>query len=72
MDLNGYRRMFRVLFFVGAMIVCFGIGGYCMEQEALGIILMIIGIAILVLSFSMTKFFLLFAMRNPQQRNGKS
>lgn len=64
MELAEYRRLFRVLFFIGAMIVCFGIGLHQMGYETPGIILMVLGISILVISFTITKFFLLFSLQN--------
>lgn len=65
MDIPEYRRLFRALFFIGAMIICFGIGVYMMGAVAGGVILVILGIAVLVISFTMTKFFLLCSLRNP-------
>lgn len=64
MELAEYRRLFRVLFFIGAMIVCFGLGAYLMDMLVPGIVLIIIGVSILVISFTMTKFFLLFSLQN--------
>lgn len=63
--MGDYRRVFRAMFFLGAMVVCFGLGAYLMDHVALGVILIILGVAVLVISFTMTKFFLLFALRNP-------
>lgn len=68
MELTEYRRLFRVLFFIGAMIACFGIGLYQMEFTAPGIILMILGISILVIAFTITKFFLLYTFQNRFQK----
>lgn len=67
MELTRYRRLFRVLFFIGAMIVCFGIGLYQMEYTTPGVVLMILGISILVIAFTITKFFLLYTLQNGSQ-----
>ena len=61
MDIKGYKRLSRSLFFIGAMIVCFGLGLYQ---------LIIIGAATLVMSFTFTRFFILYDMSNkPRRRN---
>lgn len=68
MDIAGYRRVFRMLFFVGAMVVCFGLGLFLMGMDAVGILLIALGGAALVITFSMTRFFLLYDMSNSVRR----
>ena len=44
MDIKGYKRLSRSLFFIGAMIVCFGLGLYqLMDTVTVGVALIIIG-----------------------------
>ena len=57
------RRIARMMFYIAAMLVCFGLGLHLMEMEPAGIILIIIGVALLVISFSMLKFMMLLSMR---------
>ena len=57
------KRLARVMFYIAAMRVCFGLGLRLMEMEPAGIILIIIGVALLVISFSMLKFMMLLSMR---------
>ena len=63
MELAGYRRMFRVLFFIGAMIACFGLGLYEMDMKLAGVLLLIFGIAMLVICFGITRFFILLSVQ---------
>ena len=63
MELAGYRRMFRVLFFVAAMIACFGLGLYELDMKLAGVLLLIFGIAMLVICFGMTRFFILLSVQ---------
>ena len=62
MDVGGGKRLARVMFYIAAMLVCFGLGLHLMEMEPAGIILIIVGVALLV-SFSMLKFMMLLSMR---------
>ena len=57
------RRIARMMFYIAAMLVCFGLGLHLMEMEPAGIILIIIGVALLVISFSMLKFMMLLSFR---------
>ena len=63
MDVGGGKRLARVMFYIAAMLECFGLGLHLMEMEPAGIILIIIGVALLVISFSMLKFMMLLSMR---------
>lgn len=71
MDIKGYKRLSRSMFFIGAMIVCFGLGLYqLMDTVTVGVALIIIGAATLVMSFTFTRFFVLYDMSNkPRRRN---
>ena len=63
MDVGGGKRLARVMFYIAAMLVCFGLGLHLMEMEPAGIILIIVGVALLVVSFSMLKFMMLLSLR---------
>ena len=57
------RRIARMMFYIAAMIVCFGLGTYLMEYGSIGVMLLIIGAALLVISFSVLKFLMLLSFR---------
>lgn len=57
------RRIARMMFYIAAMIVCFGLGTYLMGYGPIGVMLLIIGAALLVISFSVLKFLMLLSFR---------
>ena len=57
------RRIARMMFYIAAMIVCFGLGTYLMGYGSIGVVLLIIGAALLVISFSVLKFLMLLSFR---------
>ncbi len=57
MEVVRFRRLIRVTFFLAAMVVCFGLGLYTMGHEVGGVVLMIAGVAVLMITFSITKLF---------------
>lgn len=63
MDPSGGKRFARAMFYIAAMIVCFGLGTYLMGYDAIGVVLIIIGIALLVIAFSMLKFLMLLTFQ---------
>lgn len=67
MELATFRRLFRSLFFIGAMIACFGLGLYEMDNVVAGIILLISGLALLIISFSITRFFAMVSIKHPEK-----
>ncbi len=64
MEIAGFRRLCRATFFLGAMLVFFGIGLYLMDLPVPGIVLMIIGTAVSMICFSVTKAFALYDFRH--------
>ena len=68
MDITGYRRLTKVLFYIGAMLAFFGLGFYLMEYQALGIVVLIIGIVLLVLAFVFIRFFTLIRYNETMKR----
>lgn len=63
MDVGGGKRLARVMFYIAAMLVCFGLGLHLMGMEPAGITLIVIGVALLVISFSMLRFMMLLSMQ---------
>lgn len=57
MEVARFRRLIRISFFLAAMVVCFGLGLYTMGHVAAGVVLMILGAAVLMITFSITKTF---------------
>lgn len=60
MEIAKFRRLCRATFFLGAMLVFFGIGLYLMGSVMPGVVLMIVGVAISMICFSITKTFALY------------
>lgn len=72
MELARFRRRVRAVFFLGAMVALFGLGLYIMGLRAGGIILLIAGVAVLTISFSITRMFMQYDLdhrvRTPRKR----
>ena len=58
MEIARFRRRVRAVFFLGAMVALFGLGVFIMGHRAGGIVLLIAGVAVLMISFSITRMFL--------------
>lgn len=74
MEIAGFRRLSRAAFFLGAMVMFFGLGFYAMGYEVAGIVLLIAGLVVAMLTFSVTRFFMMFDMMHmtDRRRPGKS
>lgn len=73
MDVGRYRLMSRAGFFIGAMIACFGLGLHLMGNTIGGVVLLIIGVAMLVICFSLTRFFWLLSVKmGPRPAGGQA
>lgn len=58
MEVARFRRLTRVTFFLGAMVMCFGLGLWAMGLTAAGVVLLIAGMCVLVICFSITRMFM--------------
>ncbi len=68
MEIARFRRLCRTTFFLSAMLICFGIGFYLMSAATAGVVLIIVGVAAMMICFSITKA---FAMYDFQHRSGR-
>lgn len=64
MEIARFRRLCRITFFLSAMVACFGIGLYLMDSRSIGVILVIVGISVAMLCFSVTKTFALYDLQH--------
>lgn len=58
MEIARFRRRIRAVFFLGAMLAFFGLGLFIMGHRAGGVVLLIAGVAVLMVSFSVTRMFM--------------
>lgn len=68
MEIARIRRLCRVIFFLGAMVMFFGLGIYAMGSTAAGIIILIAGLVIAMVCFSVTRFFMTYDMMHMTDR----
>ena len=68
MEIARFRRLCRITFFLSAMVACFGIGFYLMDSTGLGICLIIAGMAVAMICFSLTKMFALYDFQHRTRR----
>ena len=57
MEIVRFRQISRVLFFVGAVVMVLGIAVYMLWSEAGGVVMLIAGMVVAVLSLSITRLF---------------
>lgn len=75
MELARVRRLCRIVFFLGAMVMFFGLGFYLMGHQTAGIVTLIAGLVVVMFTFSVTRFFVTYDMthltdrRRPAQKN---
>lgn len=60
MDAVRIRQLSRITFFIGAIIICFGIALYVYGHEFGGVGLIIIGMVVAVICLSITRFFSMY------------
>lgn len=68
MELARVRRLCRMVFFLGAMVMFFGLGFYLMGHIAAGIVTLIAGLVVLMVTFSVTRFFMTYDMMHMTDR----
>ena len=68
MELARVRRLCRMVFFMGAMVMFFGLGFYLMGHVAAGIVTLIAGLVVLMVTFSLTRFFMTYDMMHMTDR----
>lgn len=68
MEIAKVRRLCRIVFFLGAMVMFFGLGMYAMGYTAAGIVTLIAGLVVAMLCFSVTRFFMTFDMMHMTDR----
>lgn len=62
MEIAKVRRLCRIVFFLGAMVMFFGLGIYVMGYTVAGVVTMIVGLVVAMLCFSVTRFFTTYDM----------
>lgn len=60
MELARLRRLTRMVFFLGAMVMFFGLGFYALGHQAAGLITLIAGLVVVMITFSVTRFFMTY------------
>ena len=68
MELARLRRLTRVVFFLGAMVMFFGLGFYALGHQAAGIITLIAGLVVVMVTFSVTRFFMTYDLLTDRRR----
>lgn len=72
MELAKFRRLCRVTFFLGAMLMFFGLGVYIMGHMWAGVGLLITGMVISALCFTVTYTFMQYDFKNaPRKRRSE-
>lgn len=71
MKIAKFRRLCRMVFFVGATIMFFGVGVYALDQQIVGILLLITGLVVAIISFSFTYIFMIYDMTHDQPQKEK-
>lgn len=62
MEIVRFRKISRVLFFVGAVVMVLGIAVYMLWSEAGGVVMLIAGMVVAVISLSITRLFSAYDM----------
>lgn len=62
MEIVRFRQISRVLFFVGAVVMVLGIAVYMLWSEAGGVVMLIAGMVVAVISLSITRLFSAYDM----------
>lgn len=62
MEIVRFRQISRVLFFVGAVVMVLGIAVYMLWSEAGGVVMLIAGMVVAVISLSITRLFSTYDM----------
>ena len=62
MEIVRFRQISRVLFFVGAVVMVLGIAVYMLWSETGGVVMLIAGMVVAVISLSITRLFSAYDM----------
>ena len=62
MEIVRFRQISRILFFVGAMVMALGIAAYLLWSEMGGVVILIAGMVVAVISLSITRLFAAYDM----------
>ena len=62
MEIVRFRQISRILFFVGAVVMALGIAVYMLWSAAGGVIMLIAGMVVAVISLSITRLFSAYDM----------
>lgn len=62
MEIVRFRQISRVLFFVGAVVMVLGIAVYMLWSETCGVVMLIAGMVVAVISLSITRLFSAYDM----------
>ncbi len=62
MEIVRFRQISRILFFVGAVVMALGIAVYMLWSAAGGVVMLIAGMVVAVISLSITRLFSAYDM----------
>lgn len=62
MEIVRFRQVARVMFFVGAVVMALGIAAYLLWSEIGGVLVLIVGMVVAVISLSITRLFSAYDM----------
>ena len=62
MEIVRFRQVARVMFFVGAVVMALGIAAYLLWSEIGGVLVLIAGMVVAVISLSITRLFSAYDM----------